>query len=400
MTSRPTARRSTPTRRPELVDAADRLLLDESASARADLPHGTLVVIGDVTGGLTLGSADGGARGIRVHQDPLTAERALEGRARERGQADDFTSHGLEPELVEGARLVLLRLPRSLDALRDIAGLIAAHAHPEVVVFAGGRIKHMTTTMNDVLREVFGRVDVTHARQKSRVLVARQPSGGGVPQARTEDHPGLLTVRALGGVFADTSIDIGTRFLLEHLPDELPEEVIDLACGTGVVATVLALRHPELISRLMVVDTSPTHNEATAHFAELVSAMRNLDVTNITSRSEADRQLARFVPDPAVRGFLLQNLRRHSGHWSWNANLDLLGDNLHVVSGWPTLDASWDGPTWWVVGGRSDYVKESDMPAMRKLFPRVVSVTLKRAGHWVHADEPQAFTEILRTFLA
>ncbi len=244
MTSRPTARRSTPTGRPELVDAADRLLLDESASERTDLPHGTLVVIGDVAGGLTLGSADGGARGIRVHQDPLTAERALEGQARERGQADAFTSHGLQPELVEGARLVLLRLPRSLDALRDIAGLIAAHAHPEVVVFAGGRIKHMTTTMNDVLREVFGRVDVTHARQKSRVLVARQPSGGGVPQARTEDHPGLLTVRALGGVFADTSIDIGTRFLLEHLPDELPEEVIDLACGTGVVATVLALRHP------------------------------------------------------------------------------------------------------------------------------------------------------------
>lgn len=178
-----------------------------------------------------------------------------------------------------------------------------------------------------------------------------------------------------------------------------PAAVVGHSLG-GKVGMRLALRHPELISRLMVVDTSPTHNEATAHFAELVSAMRNLDVTNITSRSEADRQLARFVPDPAVRGFLLQNLRRHSGHWSWNANLDLLGDNLHVVSGWPTLDASWDGPTWWVVGGRSDYVKESDMPAMRKLFPRVVSVTLKRAGHWVHADEPQAFTEILRTFLA
>ena len=81
------------------------------------------------------------------------------------------------------------------------------------------------------------------------------------------------------------------------------------------------------------------------------------------------------------------------------ANLDLLGDNLHVVAGWPTLNARFDGPTWWIVGGRSDYVQPSDMAAMRALFPRVVSVTLKRAGHWVHADEPQAFIEILREFL-
>ncbi len=244
MTARPTARQLAPSHRPELADAADRLLLDESASTRAELSDGTLVVIGDVAGGLTLGSADAGARGIRVHQDPLTAERALEGHAVEHGHSDAFTSHGLDPSLVEGARVVLLRLPRSLEELRDVAGLVAQHAHPEVVVFAGGRIKHMTTTMNEVLREFFGRVDVTHARQKSRVLVARQPSGGGEPRPRAEDHPGLLTVRALGGVFAGTAIDIGTRFLLDHLPDELPHEVIDLACGTGVVATVLALRHP------------------------------------------------------------------------------------------------------------------------------------------------------------
>ncbi|MEO7752132.1 MAG: methyltransferase [Terracoccus sp.] len=243
MTPPTSERRPGPRDWTSLADAADRLLLDESGAARGDLHDGSLVVIGDVAGALTLGAASEGARGIRVHQDPLTAERTLRTQAERLGHADAFASHGLEASLVDGARVVLLRLPRSLDELRDSAGLIAAHAHPEVVVFAGGRIKHMTTTMNDVLREVFERVDVTHARQKSRVLVARRPSSGGDPQPRTEDHPGLLTVRALGGVFAGTSIDIGTRFLLEHLPEELPDEVVDLACGTGVVATVLALRH-------------------------------------------------------------------------------------------------------------------------------------------------------------
>lgn len=178
-----------------------------------------------------------------------------------------------------------------------------------------------------------------------------------------------------------------------------PAAIVGHSLG-GKVGMRLALRHPELVSRLMVVDTAPTHNEATSHFAELVSAMRNLDLASISSRSEADLQLSAFVPDAGVRGFLLQNLRRHGGHWFWNANLDLLGDNLGVVAGWPAVIASWNGPTWWVAGGRSDYIQPEDMAPMRALFPRVVTVTLKRAGHWVHADEPQAFSNLLRTFLS
>ncbi|RMB58829.1 alpha/beta fold hydrolase [Tessaracoccus antarcticus] len=195
----------------------------------------------------------------------------------------------------------------------------------------------------------------------------------------------------------DQQADLVADWLRVTVPG--PATVVGHSLG-GKVGMRLALRHPELVSRLMVVDTAPTHNEATSHFADLVSAMRNLDLAAVTSRSDADRRLADAVPDPGVRGFLLQNLKRRGGHWAWNANLDLLGDNLHVVAGWPAVDASWEGPTWWVVGGRSDYVTPEDMPAMRRLFPRVVSVTLKRAGHWVHADEPQAFTEILRKFLA
>ncbi len=177
-----------------------------------------------------------------------------------------------------------------------------------------------------------------------------------------------------------------------------PATVIGHSLG-GKVAMRLALRHPELVTGLVVVDVSPTHNDATSGFSTLVAAMRNLDLDAVTSRTDADHRLTTLVPDPGVRGFLLQNLRRHGGHWAWNANLDLLGDNLNVVAGWPAIEASWDGPTRWVAGGRSDYVQPQDVAPMRKLFPRVVSVTLKRAGHWVHADEPQAFTGILRQFL-
>ena len=229
-------------------DAADRLLLDESADARAGVAPGELVVIGDSYGALTLGAAADAVTGIRVHQDLLTGERALTANAERAGLSGSFTSMPLSAGLVSGARVVLLRLPRSLDALRDIAGVIALAAAPEVVVFAGGRLKHMTVTMNDVLREYFDTLDVTHARQKSRVLVARGPHDGEDPRPAARRHDGI-EVRAYGGVFAGSSIDIGTRFLLESLPADIPgpdDPAIDLACGTGVVAAALALRHPEL----------------------------------------------------------------------------------------------------------------------------------------------------------
>ncbi|MFZ8493727.1 hypothetical protein ACO1MY_13235, partial [Staphylococcus aureus] len=89
----------------------------------------------------------------------LTGERALDANAAQVGLDGTFAHHPLDADLVRDARVVLLRLPRALRALDDIAGLIAAHAHPDVVAFAGGRLKYMTLAMNDVLRARFARVD-------------------------------------------------------------------------------------------------------------------------------------------------------------------------------------------------------------------------------------------------
>jgi len=230
-------------------DAADTLILDEAAPLLAGRE---VVVIGDDFGALTLGALDAGASSIRVHQDPLSAELALEANfgasveTRTLGSSKGYSSLGLEPALVEGASLVLLRLPRSLDALDEIAGLIAAHSAPDVVVIAGGRLKHMTVSMNEVLSRHFARLDVSLARQKSRLLIAREPLAGTVVEPRRQRHDDLgLTVVATGGVFAGTSLDIGTRALVEVL-DRLPEFTsgIDLGCGTGILAARLAQLNP------------------------------------------------------------------------------------------------------------------------------------------------------------
>ena len=230
------------------VDAADRLIMDESAELRTSAVPGDIVVINDAYGALTLGAAHDGASGIRTHLDAITGESALDANASRLGLAGHFRSMPLDAALVGGARTVLLRLPRTLDALRDIAGLIAAHADPGVVVVAGGRLKHMSVSMNAVLSESFAQLDISHARQKSRVLIARAPRDGRDPAPAAAQVEGL-EVRAYGGAFAGARLDIGTRLLLENLP-EVPaggtpgDPLIDLACGTGIVGAWMATRYP------------------------------------------------------------------------------------------------------------------------------------------------------------
>ncbi|MGN6427670.1 MAG: class I SAM-dependent methyltransferase [Leifsonia sp.] len=239
-------------------DAADRYLADTAGDAV--LAPG-LVVIGDAYGALTLAAAARGARGIRVHQDALTGERALDANAGELGLAGSYEHHALDAGLVAGARVVLLRLPRSLDALEEIAALIAEHAHPAVVVYAGGMVKHMTTAMNAVLGEVFDSVTASLARQKARILTATGPRTAAAtaldrwPERARDEETGLW-VCAHGAAFAGTSVDIGTRLLLSVLDEALPQArtAIDLGCGTGVLASALALRRPEL--RVLATDQS------------------------------------------------------------------------------------------------------------------------------------------------
>jgi 16S rRNA (guanine1207-N2)-methyltransferase len=230
------------------VDATDRLLLDHAAGLLAAAGPGEVAVVEDSYGALTLGGvALHGVAGVRVTQDPLVAERALARNAERTGLAGSYRSLPLDRALADGARVVLVKAPRALDALREIAEVVAAAAAPDVTVLVGGRVKHMTHAMNDVLRDSFDDVHATLARQKSRLLVARGPRPGPSSFPRRQEHPDLgLTVCAHGAAFAGTRIDLGTRALLRALPRLEPDAgpALDLGCGTGVLATVLAGGRP------------------------------------------------------------------------------------------------------------------------------------------------------------
>lgn len=163
----------------------------------------------------------------------------------------------------------------------------------------------------------------------------------------------------------------------------------------GKVAMLTALRHPQLVSALGVVDIAPAVSDQVAGFAPLVEAMRGLDLSRLESRTQADGLLAASVPDEASRGLLLQNLRRRGG-WHWQLNLDLLGGSLAQIADWPDPGpVSYPGPTRWLAGERSHYCRPEHLPLMRRLFPAVEQVVIPDAGHWVHADNPDAVIDAL-----
>ena len=262
------------------VDATDRLIIDEAAVAVRAAPA-SIVVIGDRYGALTLAAAGvHGATGVRVHQDPLSGEVALANNAAATGLLGCFVNHRLDAELVRGAQVVLVQLPKSLAELQEIAETVAAHADPAVVVYAGGRVKHMTPAMNDVLGRCFTEVCATLARQKSRVLVARSARPGIAPTfPRRQRHDDLdLVVCAHGATFGGTKIDQGTRFLLGFLDQMSPEarSAVDLGCGTGALAVTLARVRPGL-------EVTATDDSASAIASTVATSAANEVAAQVTA---------------------------------------------------------------------------------------------------------------------
>lgn len=166
----------------------------------------------------------------------------------------------------------------------------------------------------------------------------------------------------------------------------------------GKVAMELALSDPARVGRLVVVDIAPRRYPPS--HTGLLAAMRGLDLGAVASRNDAGRALAGAIPDPVVRQFLLKNLVREAdAAYRWQLDLDGIHAGYDALSGsLESLDL-YDGPTRFIRGARSDYVRDADLETIRAYFPQADIVTIPDAGHWVHADAPDAFAEVVEEFL-
>ncbi len=173
-----------------------------------------------------------------------------------------------------------------------------------------------------------------------------------------------------------------------------PVDVLGHSMG-GKAAMTLALRHGALVRKLVVADIAPVaygHSQI-----QFIEAMRAVDFSTITRRSDAELQLADQGVEKALQSFFTQSLDVAGKRWL--LNLDVLADQMPNIMSFPELDGAWDGPALFLSGGASDYVLSEHRDKIRALFPGARFAKIPGAGHWLHAEKPREFEAAVRAFL-
>jgi esterase len=174
----------------------------------------------------------------------------------------------------------------------------------------------------------------------------------------------------------------------------------------GKVAVNFAMKWPEKINSLIIIDISPFRpQESEKRFfnehRNILDTLLSSDLSGIRSRGEADLHFAGKLLSEKTRGFILKNLNRSGENtFSWKLNVKSLSDNLEkIVDGLPRPPAYIDQvtgfPVTFIKGADSEYLPDIEIIAVRKLFPAAEFITVQNAGHWVHADRPDAIIAIL-----
>lgn len=165
----------------------------------------------------------------------------------------------------------------------------------------------------------------------------------------------------------------------------------------GKAAMVLAVRRPELVAGLVVADIAPVAYEHTQ--LPMIDAMHAVDLSRVGRRAEADAQLAAHIPEAPLRAFLLQSLDLSDGAVRWRLNLDALASGMEAIIGFPALTGRYAGPTLFVTGGASDYVRPQHRTLISALFPATAFQVIPDMGHWLHAEAPAAFLTAVEDWL-
>ena len=164
----------------------------------------------------------------------------------------------------------------------------------------------------------------------------------------------------------------------------------------GKIAMWLALNYPKRLGKLVVVDIAP---KSYLHsFDNTIQALIDLPLAEIQNRKQAEILLSRDIPEQHYRQFLLQNLILKEGRYCWRIRLDIFMRTAANIVAFPEIDnlVAYKGATLFVVGSDSEYVGLADT---FRLFPNAKRKVIAQAGHWLHVQQPEVFTEVVENFL-
>lgn len=182
--------------------------------------------------------------------------------------------------------------------------------------------------------------------------------------------------------------------LLDHL-NLAKVSIVGHSMG-GKLAMEFALAHADRVQALVIADVAPVAYDA--RHRHILDALENIDLSQVQSRQDADKQLAQAIDERGVRQFLLKNLQRENDAYQWRLNLPVIDSCYEDISG-SVREGNYDGPVLFVKGGDSNYLTEAHRDAVSSRFNDVDIKIIEGTGHWLHAEKPRIFNRLVRSFL-
>ena len=198
------------------------------------------------------------------------------------------------------------------------------------------------------------------------------------------------------------SDDFDYRLLTEDLAEFIQAHAIQrpVIMGHsmgGKTAMNFAVRYPQQLSRLIVVDIVP--KEYPVHHDAILEGLKAVPLEGIKSRAEADQILSGYVPEFPVRQFLLKNLsRKNNGGFEWKINLSAIDNNIERLGAGMVFPGIYEGPALFITGTQSNYFDEGDEEGIQSIFPRAEFAVMD-TGHWVQAEKPEEFAQVVLNYL-
>lgn len=165
----------------------------------------------------------------------------------------------------------------------------------------------------------------------------------------------------------------------------------------GKTAMFFARAYPEKVDKLIVSDIAPRYYPV--HHQTILDALFSIDLSQLTSRKEAEQHLESRISDWGTRQFLLKNLHWKDEKLAWRFNLTGISENIEEVGKELPEDFIFEKETLFVRGGNSTYIADSDIEDIHTRFPKAQLVTIENSGHWIHAEKPEEYLKITLDFL-
>lgn len=165
----------------------------------------------------------------------------------------------------------------------------------------------------------------------------------------------------------------------------------------GKITMEYAARNPGCTEKIILADIAPVsyHSRHNAIF----DALNSINLTELSNRADADKQLARYIPQPGVRQFLLKSLIKDQQQFKWRFNLTALTENYPKLVIAPPTETPVNIPVLFIKGSESDYILPEHKPAVMQRFPQAQAKVISGTGHWLHAEKPAIFSKIVKDFL-